>query len=107
MPKWLLVLACVLAAPQAAAQANFQPWNAGQQRFSVGDYASAYEIWLPEAKAGDPRAQYSLGVLYERGHGVPRDLVTAAKWYALSARQEYAPAVTALRALAPKLKEMM
>jgi hypothetical protein len=36
------------------------------------------------AEQGDSQAQYSLGLLYEKGQGVPRDIVEAAKWLNLS-----------------------
>jgi uncharacterized protein len=36
------------------------------------------------AEQGDSLAQYSLGLLYDRGQGVPRDIVEASKWLNLS-----------------------
>ncbi|WP_246648815.1 tetratricopeptide repeat protein [Bradyrhizobium canariense] len=36
------------------------------------------------AEQGDTRAQYSLGLLYDRGFGVPQDIVEASKWLNLS-----------------------
>jgi uncharacterized protein len=32
------------------------------------------------AEQGDSLAQYSLGLLYDRGQGVPQDIVEANKW---------------------------
>ena len=37
------------------------------------------------AEQGDARAQYSLGLLYDRGFGVPQDIVEASKGLNLSA----------------------
>jgi TPR repeat protein len=36
------------------------------------------------AEQGDSLAQYSLGLLYDKGEGVPRDIVEASKWLNLS-----------------------
>ena len=36
------------------------------------------------AEQGDSLAQYSLGLLYDHGFGVPRNVVEAAKWLELS-----------------------
>ena len=37
-------------------------------------------------------AQYNLGVMYDKGQGVPQDYKTAVKWYRLAAEQGYAGA---------------
>jgi len=37
------------------------------------------------AEIGDIHAQYSLGVMYETGLGVPKDLVQAYRWISLAA----------------------
>mgnify|MGYP001960971729 CR=1 FL=1 len=39
------------------------------------------------AEQGNARAQYNLGVMYEKGKGVPQNHNTAVKWYRLSAEQ--------------------
>jgi uncharacterized protein len=44
------------------------------------------------AKEGHARAQYNLGVMYEKGQGVPQDYKTAVKWYRLAAEQGIASA---------------
>ena len=38
---------------------------------------------------GHPGAQFNLGVLYERGKGVPKSDKSAAEWYLKAARQEH------------------
>lgn len=84
----------------APAWANF---SEGQARFSGGDYKGAYEKWLPLAEKGQVRAQYSLGVLFQEGLGVEKDLKEAERWFARAAEQGYAPATAALRALGAQL----
>ena len=93
----LVILLVMLATP---ARANF---SLGQNLFAAGDYTGALEAWRPLAEAGDTRAQYSLGVIYEKGLGVGKDIAKAAEWYRKAADQGYAPAITALRAAKRRL----
>jgi len=51
------------------------------------DYATAVRIIRPLAEQGDARAQYTLGVFYDNGLGVPQDRVTSYMWFDLSAAQ--------------------
>ena len=51
------------------------------------DYKTAYKLWLPLAEQGNASAQYNLGVMYEKGRGVPQDYKEAVRWYRLSAEQ--------------------
>ncbi len=44
------------------------------------------------AEQGDADAQYSLGLIYANGQGVPRDHAEAAKWYRKAAEQGHAKA---------------
>ena len=72
------------------------PVVAGMKEGSValgrGDYKTAYEEFLPLAKAGNTDARYWLGVMYEIGQGVPQDYAEAAKWYRKAAVQGLAEA---------------
>ncbi|MEQ9638817.1 MAG: hypothetical protein RIM84_02245 [Alphaproteobacteria bacterium] len=103
MLRWLLIFFCMMAAPQAAADV----FTKGQLLYRAGAYQQAHDVWLPLAEDGNPAAQYSIGVLFERGESVDADVLVAAKWYARAARQGYQPAVEALRALAPELQELL
>jgi hypothetical protein len=53
--------------------------------FQRGWYLTALSLATPRAEAGDTAAQTLLGVLYETGHGLPRDARKAASWYQLAA----------------------
>jgi uncharacterized protein len=44
------------------------------------------------AEAGDVRAQYALGVIYDTGSGVPVDYTEGFRWFRLAAEGGYAPA---------------
>jgi len=46
----------------------------------------------PLAEQGDASAQYNLGLMYDKGEGVPQDYKTAVKWYTLAAEQGFADA---------------
>jgi len=50
---------------------------AGSRAYNQGDYQGALTHWRPLADQGDRRAQYNLGVMYERGHGVTQDSAQA------------------------------
>ena len=42
-----------------------------------------------EAKKGDARSQYNIGVMYEDGQGITQDYKEAVKWYRKSAEQGF------------------
>lgn len=46
-----------------------------------GDLASAHKIIQDKANAGYPWAQLRLGIMYELGTSVEKDIPTAIKWY--------------------------
>ena len=51
------------------------------------DYKTAYKLCLPLAEEGNPRAQNCMGILYEEGSGVPKDVQEGFKWFRLAAEQ--------------------
>jgi TPR repeat protein len=51
------------------------------------DYDTAFTKLHELAIAGEPRAQYDLGVLYDKGQGVPQSDQEAKRWYSLAADQ--------------------
>lgn len=63
--------------------------------FSEGRYADARRLWLPVAEAGERKAQFCLGRIYEEGLGVSKSTVQAYFWYnlaAVSGSEDYAAA---------------
>ena len=62
-------------------------FNKGVAAVQSGDFATALREWTPLAKQGDADAQFSLGVMYEKGEGVAKDNKAAVKWYTLAAEQ--------------------
>lgn len=55
--------------------------------------------WRAQAEQGDAGAQYTLGYLYEKGEGIPRDLRASVRWYRKAAEQAHMPAQARLGAL--------
>ncbi len=68
----------------APAWAGFDEAVAAYQR---GDYATAIREARPLAKQGNANAQFFLGLMYRKGHGVPQDYAEAMKWYRKAAEQ--------------------
>ena len=62
-------------------------FDKGLDAYDRGDYATALREFKPLAEQGDAYAQYNLGVMYDKGQGVPKDYKTAVKWYTLAAEQ--------------------
>jgi TPR repeat protein len=67
-----------------AASADFQK---GYAAYQSGDYATALREWEPLAEQGLANVQYNLGVMYDKGQGVPQNYKIAVKWYRLAAEQ--------------------
>ena len=59
--------------------------------YGRGDYATALLI-RQFAEHGNAIAQYNLGVMHDKGQGVPQDDAEAMKWYRLAANQGHARA---------------
>ena len=75
MKKW--ILAVLLVVPVWS-------WAGTQEAietYRVGDYAGAMTQFKELAAQGDAVAMYYVGILYDRGYGVPVDHSEAAKWF--------------------------
>ena len=78
IPTLFLLLSPILA------HADFQ---AGLAAYDQGDYATALKEFLPLAEQGNIKAQFNMGILYEKGQGVPQNFQEAFRWYYLAAEQ--------------------
>ena len=74
----------ILLASHGAVWGDFDDGLAAANR---GDYDTALREWRPLAEKGDSAAQYSLGVMYDTGQGVPQDYKEAVNWYRKAALQ--------------------
>ena len=77
----------------------FADFAAGLAAYDKHDYATAFKEWKPVAEAGDPEAQFNLGLLYYDGLGVPQSYSDAARWFRRSADQGYEKAQLNLGAM--------
>ena len=98
-PRFTIALVLSLVCLHTPAWADFETGMDGYQR---GNYATALSEWRPLAEQGDPSAQFYLGLLYEKGAGVPQDYTAARKWYEKAAAQGYVMAQTSLGVLYEK-----
>ncbi|MCZ6772120.1 MAG: sel1 repeat family protein [Proteobacteria bacterium] len=88
------VLLVVLAAPACTV------YDEGLAAAKRGDYATALREWRPLAEQGYAMAQFNLGVMYAKGHGVTTDYVQAHMWFNLAAAQGDKKAVKGLNIIA-------
>jgi hypothetical protein len=85
----LIVVVLALVVGCSSARGGFQEGLDAARR---GDYATALKEWRPLAEQGHASAQYTLGLMYRNGRGVPKDYKLAVKWYRKSAEQGKASA---------------
>ena len=83
-PHFLFATGVALSALVVPARANFAD---AQAAFELGDYQTAYAEFLKLAQTGDSNAETALGVLYDDGHGVPKDQRVAVMWYRKAAEK--------------------
>ncbi len=74
------VFVCLLLAAPAWAD-----MDEAKAAYHQGDYATALRELRPLAERGDATAQAVLGVMYDKGQGVPQNYIEAHKWYNLAA----------------------
>jgi TPR repeat protein len=64
----------------------------GLEAYKKGDYPTAIREFRALSEQGNADAQYNLGLLFDKGHGVREDYEEAAKWYRKAAEQGNAEA---------------
>lgn len=82
-------LSLMLAVGAPAASANGPDPVAA---YEAGNYAEALRLFRPRAERGDAQAQYHLGLMYEKGHGVAKDKERMRTWYQRAAQGGHAKA---------------
>jgi len=63
------------------------PYDDGMNAYREKNYVKAFPLLLGEAEAGNSKAQYAVGRMYEAGFGTQQDYANAAKWYRSAAEQ--------------------
>jgi TPR repeat protein len=88
--RTLLVVAVLgLAVTGKADAGTLEDARAAYER---GDDHIVLQLLRPLADAGDPEAQFALGLLFFEGRGVSQDAETAAEWFRRAAEQGKADA---------------
>ena len=63
------------------------------------------EWYRKAAEQNEPAAQYSMGLMYDQGTGVPRNLTEATRWYQLAAQNGDPDAKAVLRAMGAEMQK--
>ena len=82
----------VVGALLFSAGSAWADFDDGWAAYERGDYATAFQEFLPYAEQGNAKAQYNVGLMYDKGWGVPENDALAAKWYCQAAKQGEADA---------------
>ncbi len=85
MRIFVLVVALFVSAGSAVAGLS-----EGVEAHDRGDYKEAFREFLPLAEQGIALAQFNLGLMCDKGHGVLQDYAQALKWYRKAAEQGFA-----------------
>lgn len=83
------ILALAFLAVMHCFPAIAQDFQTGLSAYNSQDYDAALENWLPLAEKGNSSAQYGIGVMYDSGKGVPKNLGKAFGWYSRAAEQNH------------------
>jgi len=81
-------MAALSVAPAFADAKCGQDYYDGLRAYDAGNKKAAIDIWTRAGLAGDVRAQYRLGQVYENGDKVLINYVEAHKWYNLAANND-------------------
>lgn len=89
----------MLLALCAANLAQANTLEEAKQKLLQKDYAAAHAIYLSLANQNDAKACYNLGLMYQDGDGVAKNMDEAVKWYTKSAELNYKEAQYTLASL--------
>ena len=89
MRRFLFALILVVACATGAAADSYED---ALSAFLRKDYALAAQLFRLIAEQGNAKAQYNLGLMYDKGQGLPQDDREALKWYRKAAEQGHARA---------------
>lgn len=67
-------------------------YKEGLKFVSAGKWSQALKEFEPMADEGHAASQFSIGLIYQLGRGVSKDMVKARQMYLMSAKQGYWPA---------------
>ena len=79
-----------------SATLTYAGFNEGAVAFDAGNYQVAFKEFKPLAEQGGSIAQFTLGLLYYHGQGIPQSYTQAAHWFQKAAEQGHTKAQSAL-----------
>lgn len=82
MKKIVIILALIISL------SSFAGFDEGLIAYQKDDYDTAYKEFLPLAEKGNGAAQFILGLMFEDGEGVLRDIKQAIYWFKKVAKQD-------------------
>ena len=85
----LLICVCLFA---LTGQAIADSLSEAKAAYAAGNFEKAAKLLMTQAQQGNVDAQFSLGLMYDNGQGVPKEFSEAAKWYRLAAEQGHSAA---------------
>jgi hypothetical protein len=94
--QWRCILLAFILGLTSSAWADVQE---GIDAYDRGDYDTAMKELQPLAEQGDDQAQFTVGLMYSKGQGLPQDDQKAVMWFHLAAEQGVAGAQANLGAM--------
>jgi len=89
----LLLMSAVCAARAGEFESYRKPdpqrFAEGVAAYDAGNYAEAYEIWLPLARHGDLAAVFNIGLMLRDGRGIPQDQPRALSFFRQCAERNH------------------
>ncbi len=99
--RFVGVLFICFASVLSGCIASSMNFSDGIKSFQVQDYRQAFIRLMPEAKGGNPDAQYAIGYMYYYGQGVTEDRTKAWFWITCAAKKGQPDAKEAVKILTP------
>lgn len=93
MRRWVLALLMIVVSLSGAWHDSVMAAPSIEEAefaYERGDYTQAARLFIPLAEQGIAAAQFSLGLMYEKGRGVRQDHSIALTWFLKAATQGYA-----------------
>ncbi|MBR1502798.1 MAG: sel1 repeat family protein [Prevotella sp.] len=90
--KLTMTAVALLIAASTFAQSAESLYKAGKKLYDAENYDQAFPKLKAAADKGHKKAQYRVGLCYDKGRGVAEDDQQAVAWYQKSAAQDYAKA---------------
>ena len=92
MRKVLMIVLALMLSVVASAQNAEKLYKEGKELYDAKKYSAAVPKLKAAAEKGHKKAQYRLGICYDKGKGVTENDDLAFQWYSKSAAQGYAKA---------------